>query len=105
MNARTRVAFPATVLAAAALAGCAASLHPTAREAAVEQSVTERLTELVGQRPDGVDCPGDLDGVVGATMVCLLTDSGRSYPVTLRVTGVEGDQVTFDFQVAERPLP
>lgn len=107
---RTRPAPRAAALAALlaatlGTAACSFSAHPTVSEATVEQTVSDRLFELVGQRPDAVDCPGELDGVVGTTLRCELTTGTERYPVTLTVTGVEGATVNFDFEVGDSPLP
>ena len=70
---------------------------------AVAEQISTQLTEQVGTEPDSVECPGDLDAEVGATMTCVLTDEGTSYDVEVTVTSVEGDNVAFDIQVADQP--
>lgn len=65
----------ATLVAAAALSvtGCSFSAHRTVSEAQVEQTLSDRLQEIVGQRPEAIDCPDELDGVVGTALRCALT--------------------------------
>lgn len=46
------------------------------------------------------DCPGDLDGAVGASITCAATASGEDFDVAVTVTSVQGD--TIDFGI-ERP--
>ncbi len=66
--------------------------------------VSDRLEEQVGQRPESVDCPGDLEGALDAEVRCtLVTKDGQEYGVTLTVTSVEGDNVKFDVQVDDQP--
>ncbi|MGQ0481857.1 MAG: DUF4333 domain-containing protein [Pseudonocardia sp.] len=96
----------ATLVAAAALSvtGCSFSAHRTVSEAQVEQTLSDRLQEIVGQRPEAIDCPDELDGVVGTALRCALTAGSQRYPVDVTVTSVEGEQINFDFEVAEQPL-
>lgn len=103
-RARRYLAVTALVAAAVSLSGCSVSLHPTVSADTLEQTVSDRLYDIVGQRPDAIDCPDELDGVVGTTLQCQLTTGSDRYPVTLTVTGVEGQNVNFDFEVADQPL-
>ena len=50
-----------------------------------------------------MECPDDLDAQVGATLTCVLTHQGESYDVDVTVTAVEGDNVSFDIEVAGQP--
>lgn len=72
---------------------------PTVAKSNVESQVSQQLEAKVGQRPDSISCPGDLEGKVGTTMTCTLTDSGDSRPVDLTVTSVDGLTVNFDISV------
>jgi hypothetical protein len=68
-------------------------------EAKVEQKVSEQLTAQVGQKPDDIDCPGDLKAEKGTTMRCTLTAGDTSLGLTVTVTSVDGSNVKFDIQV------
>ena len=94
-----RTALATLVLAtAAALAGCSA----TAVEAAdVEDQVSTQLEAEVGEEPDKVECPEDLDAEVGATMTCVLTEGEDTLDVDVEVTEVDGSDVSFDIRVAD----
>lgn len=101
------VLAPAAAVAALTLTGCSfeASIGgPSVDEADLEQRISEILEEEVGQAPEEIDCPGDLDAEVDAIMECTLNDSGESYPVSVVVTGVDEDteQVSFDVEVGDR---
>ena len=103
------VLAPAAVVAALTLTGCSfeASIGgPSVDEADLEQQISDVLEEQVGQAPEEIDCPGDLDAEVDATMECTLNDSGESYPypVSVVVTGIDEDteQVSFDVEVGDR---
>ncbi|MGE3286883.1 MAG: DUF4333 domain-containing protein [Pseudonocardia sp.] len=98
------LAAAAAIAAAVGLTGCTVQTTRTVDQAQVEQVVSDRLVDLVGQRPDAVDCPGDLEGTVGTMLRCSLTAGADRYPVDVTVTSVEGDTVNFDFAVADQPL-
>lgn len=99
---RTRSALVLAPLAVLALAGCSFSAGGASLDQEeVEQQITDKLTEQVGQAPDDVTCPGDLEAEEGATMTCVLSAGGETIDVTVTVTGVDGSDVQFDIQVAD----
>lgn len=73
----------------------------TVAETDVEQQVSSLLEKQVGQRPDAVECPGDLDRKVGVTMRCTLTAGNDELGLTVTVTEVDGSTVNFDVEVDE----
>ena len=88
------------LLAAAALAvGVGCSSMPTVDKDDLEKEVSTQLEKTVGQAPDSVDCPEDLDGEKGATQRCTLTAGDDEVGLTVTVTGVDGSKVAFDIQV------
>jgi Domain of unknown function (DUF4333) len=94
-----RTALASLALASAALlAGCSSSVSA----ADVEDQISSQLESQVGQAPDKVDCPGDLEGKVDATMTCVLTAGTDTVDVTVTVTEVDGSDVKFDIQVADQ---
>lgn len=74
-------------------------------QADVEQHVADQLEAEVGQRPDAIDCPGDLAGEVGTEMTCTLTAGTDQLDVYLTVTEVLPDEqrVLFDINVQDTP--
>ena len=69
----------------------------------LEEQLADALEDDAGQRPDAVDCPGTLDGEVGATQRCTLTAGTDELGVEVTVTAVDGDDVDFDYAVDEMP--
>ncbi|MDF9714576.1 DUF4333 domain-containing protein [Nocardioides sp. ChNu-153] len=96
----TALLAPAAVVAALLLGGCSSQVA----QDDVEDQITEQLTEVVGQEPADVDCPDDLEAEEGATMTCVLTaEDDTTIDVGVEVTAVDGDDVSFDIQVADEP--
>ncbi len=81
------------------LSGCSSSVESSE----VETQISNELEKQVGQAPDAVDCPNDLDAEVGAEETCTLTADGEDYAVTVKVTKVDGDNVSFDISVGDQP--
>jgi hypothetical protein len=103
---------PLLVVASAALvlAGCSGEASvgsgtPTIDQADVESKISEELEAQVGQAPDSVECPGDLEGEVDETMECTLTAGPDTVGVTVTVTSVDGTDVGFDIQVDDEVQP
>ena len=86
------------LVTAALLAGCGST---TVSASDVEDQISSQLESQVGQAPDKVDCPGDLEGKVDATMTCVLTAGSDTVDVTVTVTKVDGSDVSFDIKVAD----
>lgn len=98
----TYAAIGATALAGLFLAGCSGSNSLTADQVSTE--ITEQLAAQFDRSPE-VDCPGSLEGEVGATMTCTLFDDefGEEYEVYVEVTSVEGGKINFSVEVADEP--
>ncbi|GAB4584588.1 DUF4333 domain-containing protein [Nocardia sp. IFM 10818] len=81
--------------------GCSISTDPDPRvdEADLEHSVQQTLTDQVGQRPDSIDCPGDLTGTVGTTMRCTLSSAGSQIGLTIEVTGIKDGKIAYNVEV------
>ena len=91
MESEMRTSFATLVIVAApllALTGC--SFTQSIDQSEVETQIADSLEAQVGQHPDSVECPGDLDGEVGATMRCTLTAGDTKFGVGVEVTNVEG---------------
>jgi hypothetical protein len=90
-----------------ALTGCSGEVSVggnAVEQADLEQVVSDELEEIVGEAPDSIDCPGDLDAEVGAELRCVLTAGGDRIGVSVTVTTVEGDNVDFDIQVDDEAM-
>jgi hypothetical protein len=98
-----RLRHPHRLLAGGALAVClalAACGEETVSESEVEDQAKAAITQQVGQEPKAIDCPGDLQAEVGATMTCVLIAPDDSRVDTnLRVTAVEDGRARFDVKV------
>lgn len=77
---------------------------PQVAQSDVETQVADSLEAQVGQRPDSIDCPGDLAGEIGHEMRCTLTDGADQYGLTVTVTEAEGTRVDFDIVVDDTPM-
>ncbi|TQL66221.1 uncharacterized protein DUF4333 [Nocardioides albertanoniae] len=75
---------------------------PTLDKAQVEQKVSGMLEKQVGQRPDKIECPGDLPAKVGASLECTLTAGADELGVTATVTEVEDSTVNFHIEVDDQ---
>ncbi len=82
----------ATVLA---LGGCS----PVAEDDRVEAQIRSRLGT------DSADCPGDLRGEVGRSIVCTATKGDDGFDVTVTVIAVEGTAIDFEMEPVLRPAP
>jgi hypothetical protein len=96
----TRFARALAALSAVLLlsTGCGDST-PTVDRSDLESEVSDQLEQQVGTAPDDVECPGDLEGEVGRTMRCTLTAGTDEVGLEVKVTEIDGDDVSFDIQV------
>ncbi|MBV9515775.1 MAG: DUF4333 domain-containing protein [Mycobacteriaceae bacterium] len=91
---RTTVVISA--LAALALAGSGCSSEKSVDKNDVANTVSSKMNDKTGHKPDSVTCPDNLKASVGATMDCQARDSGQTFPVTVKVTNVDGVNVHYD---------
>lgn len=96
---RTATACIFSAVLALGLSGCG---DVTVSQETVERTVSERLEAQVGQKPDKIECPGDLAAKAGETMKCTLTAGSDELGVNVQVTEVDGTDVKFDIQVDEQ---
>jgi Domain of unknown function (DUF1707)/Domain of unknown function (DUF4333) len=59
----------------------------------------------LGHAPEHVNCPGDLDGVVGAFERCSIIDKGKRYTADVTVTAVNGTRITTHESINEEVSP
>jgi hypothetical protein len=78
-----------------ALGGCS----PVAEDDRVEAQIRSRLGT------DSADCPGDLRGEVGRSIVCTATKGDDGFDVTVTVIAVEGTAIDFEMEPVLRPAP
>ncbi len=71
----------------------------------VASTISSKLTQQVGKKPDSVTCPDNLKGVAGATLRCQLVDGSNKYGVNVTVTNVDAGDVNFDIQVDDHAEP
>jgi hypothetical protein len=113
----TPVMFLAVFLAMA-LAGCSASVtvdDPATSEttatddvvddqvipqATVEDEIAGSLEKSVGQRPDAVECPGDLSAQQGESIRCVLHAGADRLGVTATVTSASIQDGDLDYKLA-----
>ncbi|WP_139978149.1 DUF4333 domain-containing protein [Nocardioides litoris] len=95
------------LLAAAPLAALALGLSACSSGAVpqsdVEDRISSELEEQVGQAPDDVSCPDDLEAEEGATLECTLTAGEDELGVTVTVDSVDGDTVNYGIVVDDQP--
>lgn len=72
----------------------------TVDKSLVAHIISDRETEQ-GRKPDSVTCPDNLKAIAGATVRCRLKAGGKTYGVSVKVTGVDAD-VTFDYVVDDQ---
>ncbi|WP_067795869.1 DUF4333 domain-containing protein [Actinomadura formosensis] len=86
-------------------AGC--ELTKTVSAGTVEKEIVAKFGPPFddgGIGPATAECPEDLKGEVGATVQCTVKDGkGGTYPLTVTVTSVEGDQVRFTMKEPPQP--
>ena len=73
---------------AAVLTGCG--------KVATNDSVEEQIKSQLGT--DTADCPSDLQGEVGQSVVCTASKGDAPFDVRVTVTSVEGDTINFDIE-------
>ena len=100
------VLVPLTAVAALSACSGEASVGTTKKISAstLEQKVSDGLAQSVGQAPDDVSCPDDIEAKVGASTRCTLTDGSTKYGVSVKVDKMDGDQYHLDIQVDQKPL-
>ncbi|MFI5624417.1 DUF4333 domain-containing protein [Nocardioides sp. NPDC051685] len=90
---------PACIFAAILALGVSGCGGVAVSQEKVEKTISDQLEAQVGQKPDKIECPGDLSGKVGETMKCTLTAGADELGVNVKVTEVDGTDVKFDIQV------
>ena len=107
MKLHTRTAALVSVLAASvALSACEGEVSIGGDSVSADDIETEAksaLTAKVGEAPESIDCPSDLDAKEGESETCTLTaKDGKTYDMTATVSSVDGDTTNLEFQVGDR---
>jgi Domain of unknown function (DUF4333) len=85
----------ATVLTAAVLTACGT--------VATDDSVEEQIKSQLGT--DSSDCPSDLQGEAGESIVCKATKGDEAFDVKVTVTEVTGGTINFTIERVGGPAP
>ena len=80
--------FAAVLMAVAALTACG--------KVATDDSVEEQIKSQLGT--DSSDCPSDLQGTEGESIICKATKGGDAFDVKVTVTSVAGDTINFTIE-------
>lgn len=75
------------------------AVTPAVPRQQLEDAVMTRLTPAYGRRPDKVRCTGDLQGIVGTAVNCVVTSGDKPDNYVAMVTGVPGGMINFDVAV------
>lgn len=87
----------------------------------LESQVRSKVTKDVGEHAPPINCPDELDAIVGATTTCTMTGPKGTYDITVTVTSMDWGDVLlddgspgnvdnvgnafFDVKVADKPNP
>lgn len=82
-------------------AGCGGAV---VKESELETQAKKAVGSVAGREPESIDCPGDIDAEVDATIRCVLEDNGRRWGMTITITEVDGEDVRFTTQVDDEQL-
>ena len=86
----------AALVLATGLGGCG--------KIATDDSVEDQIKSQLGT--DSSDCPSDLKGEVGQSIVCKATRGDQTFDVKVTVTSVEGNTINFDIErIGGTPAP
>ena len=80
--------FAAVLMAVAALTACG--------KVATDDSVEEQIKSQLGT--DSSDCPTDLQGQQGQSIICKATKGAEAFDVKVTVTSVAGDTINFTIE-------
>lgn len=106
-----RVIVAAGLAGSLVLSACGGSAsvevgESTVSASEIESGATKQLTKEVGQAPESIDCPSDLEAKVGESETCTLTaPGGQKYDMNVTISSVsEDDQsVQYQIKVADQP--
>lgn len=105
MKLRIVVPFVTALVAA----GCSFSVgsggDPEEAASKVAEVASDALEEKIGRAPDELSCgDGTIDIVEGKVVDCTLTDGGVTYPATVTITDVDGNDYHVTVEVGTEPI-
>lgn len=74
-----------------------AAAIPAVNADTLAQNVSDAAAEHV-RRPESVTCPTGLQGIVGTSTRCTITDKGATFGAVVTVTDVEGLHIGLHYQ-------
>ena len=92
---KTLAVIAGSLIALGAGAGVA-SAAVSAQE--MEQMISDQLTPQLGEQPDSVVCPTDLETDLGASVTCEVTAGGETHGVMVTVAAVDDAGVHLSMQ-------
>lgn len=98
-----RFALAPVLAAFTVLAGCGSMGTPVIQSTELSSQVKSQSAAAIGQEPDSVVCPDDLQARVGAKTRCTLEADKVKYGITVVVTAVKDGKATFDITVDDAP--
>jgi hypothetical protein len=63
----------------------------------VEKALLDQMARQFGERPDTATCSGELEGVVGRTVECTVTEGSYSETFVLTVKSSTGNQIVWEY--------
>lgn len=98
MKSRRLAGTAATLATVASLAGCSGGGIDLD---SLEDQVSSFYVDTVGEEPDSVDCPDEIDAEEGATGTCTVAAEGVEYVVDVTVDSIDGDTANFSLEVQD----
>ena len=87
-------------ISASLLAGCG---DGEVAKVDIEQQAMKQLSASVGQESPPITCPNGLKATVGTKLVCSMPINDKQYDVTVIVGAVDGRNVKYTVEVADKP--
>ena len=72
-------------------------------KADIEQTAMKQLSASVGKPSPPITCPSGLKAKAGTKLVCSMPIDGKQYDVTVTVNAVDGTNVKYGVEVADKP--
>ena len=90
-------------LAACGSGGTSSSAGAVLDRDALAQDLSTRLSDAAGGKSPKVQCPGDLPVKKDLTVRCTAVLEGKTFGLTVTVTGTEGGSAQYDVAVDQTP--
>jgi hypothetical protein len=93
-----------TWLVALALTGCDSGSERVIQPDELARGVSAAL-DRAGKPHDDVQCPESVRAQIAESVTCTMVVGDERFEVTVVIRDVQGDQATYDVDVALEPLP